>query len=492
MKIQNILLSTLALSAASSFAADYVGHIAGGNFWWNEASSWTVDGEVSTIVPGRDLVNPDNVTLYVEGVNAALLFGGSGVNLGDGNSGYRVNNLNMEFTTGAHMIAMQQYYNKFELQVMNDLSVTSSVVGNRQEMVSLWTRGGTGDTKNTLSIVGDLNLSSASTQNAVTNGLNANSFLVGINGTGNNKVLNASNFFKQVRIGGDINLTNKTVGFATENGENVDIAGRVNFNDAKSFLFGNIGSATDAETLAVQKINVGGLNSAVAGAGVIRNAVNNAASAVITIQALDKEAVGGTFTDFNVTALKFGGDFSGTIQDNISVVMNYAGQTQKLSGTNLYTGTTTIKAGKLLMSNISSQSAVYLQGGQFGAVGSEKLSVSTLEWTAGGFAFDFSTSNFTIEIGTLTGTFLESMLADFDFINATSGSFDLLSITNATDESFVSAFDGKTIIKDGFEYLFDATQNKLSVSVTQVPEASTYAMIFGALALAFVAYRKRK
>lgn len=63
-------------------------------------------------------------------------------------------------------------------------------------------------------------------------------------------------------------------------------------------------------------------------------------------------------------------------------------------------------------------------------------------------------------------------------------------VLSAESQSNVSILHEDGSLFDGAEFAYDPITNSFAIS--NIPESSTYASIFGALALAFAAYRRRK
>ena len=296
-----------------------------------------------------------------------------------------------------------------------------------------------------------------------------------------------STALKSVYVGGDVSLKNYKLQINTVNGENAVVAGSVNFGE-NSYLIVNALTDWNAETQTgtlsfTQTVKVGGLKSEQQGYGTIGNWAANAEG--LTRVGILELAGAETY------------EFSGTIQNAVTLggilgISKTGSGTQILSGQNKYTGDTAVKDGTLLMSTISADSKLILQGGKFGATGDNALTINNVEWSGGGFAFDLGGENFTLNIGTLSGDFDATLISELEFSNIKDGEFLLISLVN--ENAALADFDGKTASYDiggeTFDAIFEATSKGLSVSFSQVPEPAACAAILGGLALALAA-RKR-
>lgn len=334
---------------------------------------------------------------------------------------------------------------------------------------------------------------------------------------------NASNMggvtgLEHITVGGNVYLKNNTMlKISTINGQVLDAEGnqtgianavikgsvemaansKLSVNDDATNLETTYGNATTKGSAINQIVKVAGVNS-------------TEASSVITTTTTRSSATDPIATAHAYTGtLEISGNglysYSGIVRDKeisesaskVSVIMNSesGSGTQILGGTNSYTGDTVVKSGTLLMGSISADSKLVLQGGDFGATGANKLSINNVEWSGGGFAFDLSSENYTLDIGSISGEFSADMLGDFIFANIGGETYELISLENANSD-FAAAFDGASaLFNEGgkqFEAIFSATDNSLSVSFSQVPEPATYAAIFGVLSLALAAYKRRK
>ncbi len=205
----------------------------------------------------------------------------------------------------------------------------------------------------------------------------------------------------------------------------------------------------------------------------------------------------------------------------IGVIMEAAeGVSQYLLGANYYRGDTIIKSGNLFVTTLNGSqkgenerfngslylSKVILQGGGFGAVGTAtggtnytysevgEVRATTMEWSGGSVLVDVASASSYDKI-ILSGDFLHigdgELIVDLNFM----GSYeitdtDVYSVIAWAGVSDVSA--DKIVVKNnkGFDLMAKIVGNTLQISV--IPEPSTYAAIFGVMALLFVLIRRKK
>jgi len=202
-------------------------------------------------------------------------------------------------------------------------------------------------------------------------------------------------------------------------------------------------------------------------------------------------------------------DYRGVIRDgdsNAKISIEKTGfSTQILGGANTFTGSVSAHEGILFL-NHNSVSSVLMNGGGFGSAGN--LKVDSLEYLGGTFVYDFYFN--TVAIGfdeaadlTFTGAF--DALSGFKFLHIDelfegddSALFrfndsilpialqDVLDAQSAGTEYFYT--------ENGVTYLatFSFVNDEFYVNFILIPEPSTYALMFGFLALAFAAWKRRK
>ncbi|MBW8782917.1 MAG: autotransporter-associated beta strand repeat-containing protein [Verrucomicrobia bacterium] len=189
--------------------------------------------------------------------------------------------------------------------------------------------------------------------------------------------------------------------------------------------------------------------------------------------------------------------YSGSIRDSVGTagaivaVTKVGSGTWTLSGANTYTGATTINAGTLALSAanaLAAGSTIKLGGGTLNLGGfSQAAFTNALTMTAS------STIDFGSHVTGLTLTFGDSQSATW------TGNLTLLNFTVGTDNlNFTSIGGGITgaqlaqINLAGYNATgFDGSGN-VTFTVSAIPEPTTYAAIFGALALGVVALRRRR
>jgi autotransporter-associated beta strand protein len=210
--------------------------------------------------------------------------------------------------------------------------------------------------------------------------------------------------------------------------------------------------------------------------------------------------------------------FAGTIKDgdatHLLAITKAGSNTLTLTGTNSYSGATTISGGTLkLGSSLTGSTTVIVSGGTLSGndttgnidLGTGAVSMSSGAISAGGSAV----GSFTLAAGqtftTTGGTLNFDIGASFDQIIG-SGSFSLTNTTLALDGltsvagsyQLFSGFNGSNSISgltitglaQGLSGSLD-TNGLLTVSGSAVPEPSAYATLAAAAALGFVALRRK-
>ncbi len=195
-----------------------------------------------------------------------------------------------------------------------------------------------------------------------------------------------------------------------------------------------------------------------------------------------------------------GNIYANNTNSTISIVKTGT-NAQVLSGTNnnLNGGSVAVNGGVLLLASANVGDVSIASGAAFGAAGS--LNINSLTKADGGYlAFDFSQADYTINIeNTLIGNILST---DFFFSGFDMEELDVeMTLISFADEANMNE-SLKSLAGKTFEYVDAKTSEKYkgtfsidgtNFNVTfEVPEPSTWAAIFGALALAFAIYRRRK
>ncbi len=138
-------------------------------------------------------------------------------------------------------------------------------------------------------------------------------------------------------------------------------------------------------------------------------------------------------------------------------------------------------------------SKVNIDKGTFALKGSATFGgYSVVNFTSGKFEFDLSSgaSLLFTDSASLVGDILAS---DFSFTNYEDGeTYDLIFFDDSSKyNASLEALKGTSIDYNGWKLTFGGDENNFTATF-EVPEPSTWAAIFGALALAFAIYRRRK
>ena len=168
-----------------------------------------------------------------------------------------------------------------------------------------------------------------------------------------------------------------------------------------------------------------------------------------------------------------------------------------------FTGTVEVESGTLIMHSTTALGKLTMTGGAFGGIDGGII-VSSAEWRAGDFIFcnADSLNGGVPDMVKIEGTFEKAGegrigvdFAGFDpsiFID--DGTVLELITANALEGSFSSDanddFEAKNLANGFADFAWAG--NTLTVTFSQVPESAAVAAIFGAIALGFAAWRRRK
>ena len=207
-----------------------------------------------------------------------------------------------------------------------------------------------------------------------------------------------------------------------------------------------IGSLASGATLRLSANNVN--LAALTGSGVIENA--SAQPAVVTLNTASDSSFGGVFRN-------------GTGNGTLSLVKDGA-TTVTLSGNSIYTGTTTVRLGKLQLSGgqLPTNTAVDVQGGIL-ALGGTSLSVGSYSQSAG-----------TLENGTVTLLSPASFLLSGGSISATLAGTAAANVTGNVTLNIAAAYTGATAITSG---------KLLLAGAGALPSSTSLSIVSGTFAL---------
>jgi fibronectin-binding autotransporter adhesin len=237
------------------------------------------------------------------------------------------------------------------------------------------------------------------------------------------------------------------------------------------------------------------------GAGSIYSYGGSAGSLTVSTPGSERQTfsgtLGGSFPDFS-----FAKSGTGTLA---------------LSGTNNYTGTTTVSGGTLLINgSIGNTATTVANGGTLGGTGSigglttvesgGSLSpgdtVGTLTFANGltlnsGSILNFdlgSTSDLLrISDGTLTGPLVGNVTVNvYDSGSFTPATYTLFNFAGATTADFNASGFAIGVAPGGMSYSFGLTADSLQLTVTAVPEPATAAAALGGVALVALLVRRRQ
>jgi len=234
-----------------------------------------------------------------------------------------------------------------------------------------------------------------------------------------------------------------------------------------------------------------------------------------------------TLRGSNTGANSIGAITNGTATSGIALTKADAGK-WVLTGTNTYTGITTVSGGTLLINGDSSAAtgavsvassatfggtgtiggATTVASGSLLSAGSASGSVGTLTFAStlnisglaggpnGGLLFDLDTAAASDKINLTTGALTIGSglldLNDFSFValgGYGAGTYTLISTTTSISGTLGSTLTGTF---GGYGTALAISGNNIVLTVTAIPEPSTYAAIFGALSLVGVIVARRR
>ncbi|WP_298283356.1 autotransporter-associated beta strand repeat-containing protein [Novosphingobium sp.] len=378
-----------------------------------------------------------------------------------------------------------------------------------------------------------------------------NSAVSSLNTTGVITVASGINKLIQNNGGAALNITGGVSGtgdLTVQNNSSNDSTGLVisagNVVNAGKFInSGNSTSATRVSSLIGQAVTEIQQNSATS-ALIITGNVNtssanktftNNGGAALTINSAQVGNSGTSFTFRNNSSTNGGISVSGgnislgnisnlgngtgsvvigsVITGNISIIQNSGTSALVLSGTNLFTGATSVTAGVLELSgsgSINGTSGLTVASGATFKNTSSVAFTGALNVTEGalfaGSTGSFAPSSLTIN-GDLSGgfsaldfagVFTKPSSLTLNLANITDGSFNLISSQTSGSFSSVSiasttlsAANGFTATVSGLTYSFDNSLNTLNISSIPEPAAATLLIGFGTLATAFARRQRR-
>ncbi len=194
-------------------------------------------------------------------------------------------------------------------------------------------------------------------------------------------------------------------------------------------------------------------------------------------------------------------EIAGSIVNNAGVnttsLLKQGTGTWMLSGSNTFTGTTTVSAGTLALganNSLSSESAITVASGATLAMNSFTSSASALTLDGGGkLSFSLGTPENSAALLALTGAFTKGTTGAYTFnlSDGVVGSYKLLSFSSTT---FTSSSDFTALLGEGYVGSFDLNlvAKTLSFNVSAIPEPSTFASLAGLVILGLACTRRRR
>ncbi|CAM3021194.1 beta strand repeat-containing protein [Rariglobus hedericola] len=245
------------------------------------------------------------------------------------------------------------------------------------------------------------------------------------------------------------------------------------------------GSTTGTGTLDLNGYNET-INGLVSGTGTSLNGSGSTPQVFVTNNAAGSGTATLTLGDGNATAL-----FAGIIKDGVTAkvgITKIGDGVQTLSGLNTYTGGTAVDSGTLA------------SGANFTMNGSNRISIAGAGLAGVNYGTMISTTGTLTFAGTLGLNITASLTGGESFTlfsangGALAGNFSSVSLTGSYLASLTDNGSGIwTGSANGLDFTFATSGiNAGILSVSAVPEPSTYAAIFGVLALGAAATRRRR
>ena len=202
-----------------------------------------------------------------------------------------------------------------------------------------------------------------------------------------------------------------------------------------------------------------------------------------------------------------GGTVDNVLNNTINIVMNGSGK-QVLSGDNDFNGYVQVEKGTLLLNTAegAQHGKLKLNGGKFGSTSSAVFASADINGGAliwnNNESFGAGLVEKIVIDGEMKKLTNDKIAIDFANLNAEGlveeGWIDLIEATSLTGFDILNAnndFTAQNLVdaQANFQWAGDNSNGyTLQVSFAAVPEAETMAMLFGAIALGFVAWRRRK
>jgi fibronectin-binding autotransporter adhesin len=300
-----------------------------------------------------------------------------------------------------------------------------------------------------------------------------------------------------INAGAVLNIQNDT-------GLGTTAAGTTVFNGATLQLQGGI--SVGAETLSLTGngasgqtgalVNVSG-NNTYAGALTLGsgNSVGNTIASNAGLLTLSNTgAVGGATTRTLFLTGAGDGVFAGALSSG--AITKTGTGTWTLTGTNTYVNATAVSAGKLLVNGSLTSAVTVANGATFGGTGSSTAALtfqsgSIFEFDIGNAGFFDTTSTITLGngvaslslVGTRSGTAVNDVITLLTSVSATSGVFG-----NLADGGTITSLDGTT-----WQAAYSGNGLTLTaISLSSVPESSTYALFAGLMVIGCATLRRRR